>query len=355
MSYKAGVIGAAGFAGVELSRILIQHPAFELVAATSDSLAGTPIAQAYPAFEGVTDLAFTAHADTDFATCDVIFLAVPHTAAMGVAPELLKGGACVVDLSADFRLKDPDVYEKWYGCAHTAPDLIERAAFGIPELFRDDLAAAGKRRLAGDPVLVGCAGCYPTVTSLAAAPVLRSPLAAKDALVVVDAVSGVTGAGKKATDRTHFCFAHDNVEAYGVGTHRHTPEIEQILGVNGRLIFTPHLAPLNRGILSTVTIPLAADVSAPAEEELVELYCAFYAEAPLVTVLDAGKLPRTASVAGTSRAQIGVAVNERAHCVVAVGAIDNLGKGAAGQAVQCANIVFGLGEATGIDSLAMPV
>lgn len=355
MSYKAGVIGAAGFAGVELTRILIQHPGFELVAATSDSLAGKPIAEAYPAFAGATDLAFTSHAETDFDACDVVFLAVPHTAAMGVAPDLLSRGACVIDLSADFRLKDPAVYEQWYGTPHTAPDLIKQAAFGIPELFRDDLVAACERRLAGGSALVGCAGCYPTVTSLAAAPMLRSSFAAKDALVVVDAVSGVTGAGKKATDRTHFCFANDNLEAYGVGTHRHTPEIEQILGICGRLVFTPHLAPLNRGILSTVTIPLAAEAALPTSEELVDLYRSFYSGSPLVTVLDAGDLPRTASVAGTTRAQIGVAVNERARCVVSVGAIDNLGKGAAGQAVQCANIVFDFDETTGIDSVAMPI
>ena len=353
MSYNAGVIGAAGFAGVELTRILIQHPEFELVAATSDSMAGTPICRAYPAFTGVTDLAFTAHTDTDFSACDVVFLAVPHTAAMSVAPDLLASGACVIDLSADFRLKDPAVYERWYGVAHTAPSLIERAVFGIPELYGGDLLAAGERRLAGESVLVGCAGCYPTVTSLAAAPMLRSPLAAQDGLVVVDAVSGMTGAGKKTTDRTHFCFAHDNVEAYGVGAHRHTPEIEQILDLQGRLAFTPHLAPLNRGILSTVTIPLASS-SSPTDEELVALYRSFYAGSSLVTVLDPGVLPKTSSVSGTARAQIGVVVNERAHCVVAVGAIDNLGKGAAGQAVQCANIVFGFDEAAGIDMIALP-
>ena len=355
MSYKAGVIGAAGFAGVELSRILIQHPAFELVAVTSDSLAGTPIAQAYPAFEGVTDLAFTAHADTDFATCDVIFLAVPHTAAMGVAPELLKGGACVVDLSADFRLKDPDVYEKWYGCAHTAPDLIEQAAFGIPELFRDDLAAAGKRRLAGDPALVGCAGCYPTVTSLAAAPVLRSPLAAKDALVVVDAVSGVTGPEKRRRI--------EPISASRMTTSRRTGSARIVIrrrssrsSASMGAWSSPRISLRSTGAFSRRSrFRLPPTFRLLRKRSSSSCTARFTPRRPLVTVLDAGKLPRTASVAGTSRAQIGVAINERAHCVVAVGAIDNLGKGAAGQAVQCANIVFGLGEATGIDSLAMPV
>ena len=171
--------------------------------------------------------------------------------------------------------------------------------------------------------------------------------------VVADAVSGVTGAGKKATERTHYCFANENLEAYGVGTHRHTPEIEQILGLEGRLVFTPHLAPLNRGLLSTVTLPLVSG-AAPTTEELVELYRDFYAASPLVSVMDAGVQPRTASVAGTCRAQVGVAVHP-AGMIVATGAIDNLGKGAAGQGVQCANIVFGLPETCGLEEIANPV
>lgn len=171
--------------------------------------------------------------------------------------------------------------------------------------------------------------------------------------MVADAVSGVTGAGKKATERTHYCFANENLEAYGVGTHRHTPEIEQILGLEGRLVFTPHLAPLNRGLLSTVTLPLAPG-AAPTTEELVELYRDFYAASPLVSVMDAGVQPRTASVAGTCRAQVGVAVHP-AGMIVATGAIDNLGKGAAGQGVQCANIVFGLPETCGLEEIANPV
>ena len=310
MGYRAGVVGAAGFAGIELVRLLSRHPEFDLAAATSDALAGTPIAKAYPAFTGVTDLAFSAHEDTDFSAFDVVFLAVPHKAAMGMAPDLMAAGVTVVDLSADFRLKDPAIYEKWYA-PHTATDLLAQAAFGLPGLVD------------------------------AAAP------------VVADAVSGVTGAGKKATERTHYCFANENLEAYGVGTHRHTPEIEQILGLEGRLVFTPHLAPLNRGLLSTVTLPLAPG-AAPTTEELVELYRDFYAASPLVSVMDAGVQPRTASVAGTCRAQVGVAVHP-AGMIVATGAIDNLGKGAAGQGVQCANIVFGLPETCGLEEIANPV
>ena len=333
MGYRAGVVGAAGFAGIELVRLLSRHPEFDLAAATSDALAGTPIAKAYPAFTGVTDLAFSTHEDTDFSAFDVVFLAVPHKAAMGMAPDLMAAGVTVVDLSADFRLKDPAIYEKWYA-PHTATDLLAQAAFGLPELTGDELAAAAERRAAGEAVLVGCAGCYPTATSLAAAPAIRAGLVDAVAPVVADAVSGVTGAGKK-------------------GTHRHTPEIEQILGLEGRLVFTPHLAPLNRGLLSTVTLPLVSG-AAPTTEELVELYRDFYAASPLVSVMDAGVQPRTASVAGTCRAQVGVAVHP-AGMIVATGAIDNLGKGAAGQGVQCANIVFGLPETCGLEEIANPV
>lgn len=357
MTYSAAIVGAAGFAGIELVRILASHPSFELKAATSDALANTPIAKAYPAFRGATDLRFASHEEADLTACDVAFLAVPHTAALETAADLLERGVTVIDLSADFRLEDATVYEQWYGAEHTRPDLLAERAFGLPELFRSDLTEAALAHGRGEAVLVGCAGCYPTATSLAAAPALRLGLACAHGTVIADAISGVTGAGKTCSERTHFCFANENVEAYGVATHRHTPEIEQILGIagQGRLVFTPHLAPLNRGLLSTVNIPLSKDAPLPTVEELVAAYREFYADSPLVTVLDAGEQPRTASVAGTCRAQIGLAVNEAASMLIATGAIDNLGKGAAGQAVQCANIVFGLPEDEGLGAIAQPV
>ena len=355
MGYRAGVVGAAGFAGIELVRLLSRHPEFDLAAATSDALAGTPIAKAYPAFTGVTDLAFSTHEDTDFSAFDVVFLAVPHKAAMGMAPDLMAAGVTVVDLSADFRLKDPAIYEKWYA-PHTATDLLAQAAFGLPELTGDELAAAAERRAAGEAVLVGCAGCYPTATSLAAAPAIRAGLVDAAAPVVADAVSGVTGAGKKATERTHYCFANENLEAYGVGKHRHTPEIEQILGLTDRVVFTPHLAPLKRGLLSTVTLPLTPQaIDTLTLEDVVDHYKQFYAGRTFVRVLDAGQQPKTASVVGTNAAQIGLALNKRAGVLVATGAIDNLCKGAAGQAVQCANIVFGFDERRGLPTVACPV
>lgn len=353
MAITAGIVGAAGFAGIELTRIALRHPGFDLAVATSNELAGTPVAAEYPGFAGATDLSFSSHDDPALDACDVVFLAVPHTAALAMAPRLVEGGKAVIDLSADFRLKDPAVYERWYGVPHTAVDLLQRASFGLPELFPADLERAGGAYASGKGALVACAGCYPTATSLAAAPAVRGGLAA-DGVVVVDAVSGVTGAGKKASARTHFCFADENLEAYGVATHRHTPEIEQILGLEDRLVFTPHLAPLNRGLLSTVTIPLAADATADAAA-IVEHYRAFYRDSPFVQVLDAGSMPKTSSVAGTNNAHIGLAVNERARMLVAVCAIDNLGKGAAGQAVQCANAVLGLPEPAGLDRIAVPV
>ena len=280
-----------------------------------------------------------------------MFLAVPHTAAIAQAPALVEAGVAVIDLSADFRLKDPRVYEQWYQVKHTATDLLAEAAFGLPELFRDGLESLAEKRAQGKGVLVGCAGCYPTATSLAAAPAIRAGLAA-DGPIVVDAVSGVSGAGKKATERTHYCFADENVEAYGVGNHRHTPEIEQILGIEGRLVFTPHLAPLDRGLLSTVTIPLA-DASL-TQVDLDKLYSDFYKDASLVTVLTGGLQPKTSSVAGTCRAHVAAVLNEHAKVIVATCAIDNVGKGAAGQAVQCANIVFGLPETAGLAQIAIP-
>jgi N-acetyl-gamma-glutamyl-phosphate reductase len=351
MSIKAGIVGAAGFAGIEAARLVLTHPEFELVAATSNELAGCKLSDLYPNFLGVTDLAFTAHDDAPLTECDVVFLAVPHTAAIAQAPALVQAGVAVIDLSADFRLKDPAVYEQWYKVKHTATDLLAQAAFGLPELFGGELRALASRRESGQGVLVGCAGCYPTATSLAAAPLIRAGLVGEGP-IVADAVSGVSGAGKKATERTHFCFADENVEAYGVGSHRHTPEIEQILGIEGRLVFTPHLAPLDRGLLSTVTLPLGE--RGVSQEQLDGLYTDFYADAPLVSVLTGGAQPKTSSVAGTCRAHVAAVYNAHANVVVATGAIDNVGKGAAGQAVQCANIVFGLPETTGLEHIAIP-
>lgn len=355
MTYRAGVMGAAGFAGIELVRILLAHPEFELKCATSDSYAGMRIEKMYPAFRGFTDLSFSSNEDAHLDDLDVVFLAVPHTVAMNEAPGLLEAGVTVIDLSADFRLKDPAVYERYYDTPHTQRALLGSAAFGLPEVLPAEIARAAARHREGEAVLVACAGCYPTATSLAAAPALEAGYGKPGALIIADAISGVTGAGKKATERTHFCFAHDNVEAYGVTTHRHTPEIEQILGIEDRLIFTPHLAPMNRGILSTVTIPLDDDKRASSTAQLLDLYGKRYEGGGFVTVLPEGVQPRTSSVVGTNHAHIGVVYDAGRGAIVATCAIDNLCKGAAGQAVQCANLVFGLDAASGLGAMALPV
>lgn len=352
---RAGILGAAGFAGIQLAHLLIQHPDMELVAAASDSLEGTPVFEAYPAFTGAGDLRFCSSREVEALGLDVVFLAVPHTASLEQTPRVVASGAVAIDLSADFRLKDAAAYEAWYGTPHTQPDLLADAAFGLPELFPEDLESARERRERGLACVVACAGCYPTATSLAAAPALRAGALRAGAPVVADAVSGVTGAGKKPTARTHFCFANESVEAYGVTTHRHAPEIEQILQIPDQLVFTPHLAPLNRGLLSTVTIPLAEDAPIASIEEAHELYRAFYEGCTFVEALAAGAQPKTSSVVGTNRAQVAVAYDARTRVLVATGAIDNLGKGAAGQAVQCANAVFGLAEDAGLTAFALPV
>ncbi|MDR2715329.1 MAG: N-acetyl-gamma-glutamyl-phosphate reductase [Coriobacteriaceae bacterium] len=348
---KAGIVGAAGFTGAELMRLLQAHPDFELHAVTSDALAGTPVASVNPTFAGLGGLCFSAHDDARLFECDAVFLAVPHTVALDFAPRLLAHAVSVFDLSADYRLRDPDAYEKWYGKRHTSPELLASAAFGLPELFPDGLLAAHRRCAQGEAVLVACAGCYPTASTLATFPALQEGIVRPP--VIIDAISGVTGAGKTANERTHFCFANESLEAYNIGRHRHIPEIEQILGLPGQVAFTPHLAPLNRGLLATVYLPLAHDAaSLGGIEGIGQLYQDFYEGSPFVEVLGQGVLPKTASVAGSNRVHIGLALQEPANMLVAVSAIDNLCKGASGQAVQCANIVFGLAEDRGLAALA---
>ncbi len=347
MSLKVGIVGAAGYAGAELIRLVLGHPEFELVAITSNADAGQPLSAVYPSFAGVSDLVFTTHDAPELKSCDAVFLAVPHAAAMAQVPALLASGVSCFDLSADYRLNDASVFEAWYAAEHTSPELLKTRAFGLPELFCQDLETAASSHAAGRPVLVACAGCYPTV---------RAGWVAESGPVIVDAISGVTGAGKSCNARTHFCSADENLEAYGVGKHRHTPEIEQILGLTDRVVFTPHLAPLKRGLLSTVTLPLTPQaIDSLALEDVVDYYKQFYAGRTFVRVLDAGQQPKTASVVGTNAAQIGLALNKRAGVLVATGAIDNLCKGAAGQAVQCANIVFGFDERRGLPTVACPV
>ncbi|MDR2196531.1 MAG: N-acetyl-gamma-glutamyl-phosphate reductase [Coriobacteriales bacterium] len=347
---RVAVIGAAGYAGIEVVRHLLGHPSFELLAASSDSEAGVALAELYPALLDRTALTFISHKSAlELARAgefDAVFLAVPHTVAVEMASALLEAGVSVFDLSADFRLKDAAAYAHWYGTKHAAPELLKKAIYGLPELYRAQLAGAEH------PALVACPGCYPTASALAAAPALAAGLAA-EAPVIVNAISGVSGAGRRATDTTHFCSANDNVNAYGATTHRHTPEIAQTFSTEARrrvqVVFTPHLAPLKRGLLATATLALQAGVDA---QMLQVAYLAAYGDEPFVQLLPFGTMPRTASVLGGNSAHVGIAHDEAAGVLVACCAIDNLGKGAASQAVQCANIVFGFHETLGLSAVA---
>ncbi|GAB4280580.1 MAG: N-acetyl-gamma-glutamyl-phosphate reductase [Coriobacteriia bacterium] len=337
---KAAIIGAAGFTGAELTRLCLSHPGLEPVLVTSDSDAGASVADVYPALAG-TDLVFAPHESAASAGADIYFLAVPHTTAMDMAPALLESGARVVDLSADFRLKDATVFERWYGKPHSAPHLLDEAVYGLPELSREGIAEAR---------LVACPGCYPTAALLAAAPALWAGLARPS--VVVDAKSGVSGAGRKATSTTHHCMADESIEPYGAGTHRHTPEIAAGLaaaaGVAGddvTLTFVPHLAPMKRGILATVYLPAEDGVTLT---DAFDAYRERYSGEPFITVHRPPRLPATREVWGSNRAHIGFAMDEASRMLIVACAIDNLVKGAAGQAVQCANIMFGMDETAGL-------
>jgi N-acetyl-gamma-glutamyl-phosphate reductase len=333
------VVGAAGYTGIEAVRLVLGHPRLRLTCATSAADAGKPVAAVYPALTGATGLAFS---EPDVAaiagSANLAFLAVPHTAAMAMVDELLAAGVTVIDLSADFRLTDPAVYEEWYGVEHTATALLGEAVFGLPELDRSGLPGAR---------LVACPGCYPTATTLAAMPALEAGVVTSTK-IVVDAKSGVSGAGRSASAGTHFVTVNESFAPYKVAGHRHTPEIEQALSAAARrdvsVVFTPHLVPMSRGIISTVYL----DVDGLTTDEAVALYKKRYAEEPFVHVHDAGSMPSTAEVRGSNRAAIGVAVDGRTNTLIAVAAIDNLGKGAAGQAVQCANAVLGFPETDGL-------
>lgn len=338
---RAAVVGAAGYTGIETVRLLLAHPDITITAVTSAADDGRPVEDLYPALAGCGLVFEAPDASSIAANADVAFLAVPHTAALAIAPDLLDAGMTVLDLSADFRLKDPALYEAWYATPHTAPHLLDRAVYGLPELGREALVGAK---------LVACPGCYPTATILAAAPALALGLAAPGTKVIVDAKSGVSGAGRSATASTHFCNANESVAPYKVGSHRHTPEIAQALsevaGSPVRVAFAPHLVPMTRGLLSTVHLDAADGLTAA---EAVEAYRDRYAGEPFVTVHGEGRMPSTGEVAGTNRAHIGVALDAASGTLVVACAIDNLVKGSGGQAVQCANIALGLAETAGLD------
>lgn len=333
---RAGIFGASGYTGAELLRLCAGHPELHVEFAAAASQAGMPAAALYPNLTtAYPDLVF---ADPDPALAeglDLVFLALPHGASQALVPDLAKRVPKIVDLGADFRLRDAAAYPRWYGEEHSAPDLLGDFAFGIPELFRDQLTGAD---------LVASAGCYVTAAALALAPLVRAG-AIETTGIVVDAASGVSGAGRNPSPVTHYGSANEDFRAYGLLTHRHTPEMEQAIGA--QLLFTPHLAPMTRGILATC-------YARPAEATTVDplgLLRRFYADEPFVIVGD--QPPSTKATAGSNCAHLTARYDERTGWIVVLCALDNLIKGAAGQAVQCANLALGLPETAGLPTIGL--
>jgi N-acetyl-gamma-glutamyl-phosphate reductase len=333
-SVKTGIFGASGFTGAELLRLAAGHPNLEVAVATGESQAGTPVADLYPSLAAeYGSLAFEATDPARADGLDLVFLALPHGASQDLVPELLPRVGTVVDLSADFRLRDPAAYPAWYGAEHRRPELLGEAVFGIPELFREDLPGAR---------LVAAAGCYVTAASLGLAPLVRSGLI-EAAGIVVDAASGVSGAGRAPKPNTHFNTVDEDFTAYGLLTHRHTPEIEQVIGA--QVLFTPHLAPMNRGILATCYARPTA-----AADPLGHL-AGFYADAPFVVVSE--RSPSTKATLGSNCAHLTARLDRRTGWVMVLSALDNLTKGASGQAIQCANLALGLPETAGLPRVGL--
>lgn len=336
---KAAIFGATGYTGVELVRILNSHPGAELSVLTANKSAGAAICEIYPHLLGVVDNICEKSLAQAAAGCDIVFTALPHGASKAFVPGLIEAGHRVIDFSGDYRYDDPLVYEKWYGNKHTSPELLDISVYGLPELWREKIAGA---RLVGNP------GCYTTCAILALAPLVKSGLVKKDT-IIVDAISGVSGAGRGLGIDFHFCECTENLKAYKLATHRHTSEIEQELshmaGEDVVITFSPHLAPLKRGIMATSYAALKSPMKAG---ELNALYKDFYRDEFFVRVYDEGKLPETNHVAGSNFVDIGTAVDERTGRAIIVSCIDNLGKGAAGQAVQNMNIMLGLDEREGL-------
>jgi N-acetyl-gamma-glutamyl-phosphate reductase len=327
---RTAILGASGFGGAELLRLCAGHPDLEVVAATGDSQAGAAVADSYPSLAAAyPGLRYAPTEAASAAEAELVFCALPHGASQTIVPELRQEAKLVVDLAADFRLKDPSLYPEWYGEEHHAPHLLAEAAFGIPELFREQLIGA---------TLVAAAGCYVTAAALALAPLVRAGVVEPTG-VVVDAASGVSGAGRGLKASTHFNTVDEDFTAYGLLRHRHTPEIEQATGA--QVIFTPHLAPMNRGILATVYARPAATAPDP-----LRVLHDFYKSEPFVVVGE--RSPSTKATLGSNCAHLTARFDLRTGWIVALCALDNLTKGAAGQAIQCANIALGLPETAGL-------
>ncbi|NVK39626.1 MAG: N-acetyl-gamma-glutamyl-phosphate reductase [Oceanospirillaceae bacterium] len=339
---KVGIVGGTGYTGVELLRILANHPEVQVDVITSRSEEGIRIADMYPNLRGHYDLAFTVPDVERLAGCDAVFFATPHGVAMSMAPELVERGVKVIDLGADFRIKDLELWSRWYGLEHTAPELAAEAVYGLPEVNREQIRNAR---------MIACPGCYPTAVQLGFLPLIENALVDHRRLIA-DCKSGVSGAGRGASVGSLLCEASESFKAYGAAGHRHLPEIKQGLsGAAGRpvgLTFVPHLTPMIRGIHATLY-----SVLKDPTDGLQALFEERYADEPFVDVMPAGSHPETRSVKGANMCRISVVRPQDDDTVVVLSVIDNLVKGAAGQAVQNLNILFGLDERAGLNLVGL--
>jgi N-acetyl-gamma-glutamyl-phosphate reductase len=341
---SVGIIGASGFTGAELLRLCAAHPDLDVRLATGDTQAGTRVADLYPSLAaGYGDLAFEAFDADGCDGLDVVFLGLPHGASQEVVPQLVGRVGAIVDLAADFRLRDASLYPQWYGEHHAHPELLDSFVYGLPELHRDDIAKADR---------VAAPGCYVTTAVLALAPLLRAGLVEPTG-IVVDAASGVSGAGRPPKPSTTFCAVDENLTAYGLLDHRHTPEIEQglgdVAGTDVQVLFTPHLVPMNRGILATCYARPTDPGTTTAD--VLEVVREAWAAEPFLVVT--GSPPATKATLGSNAVHVTAMADPRTGWVVALAALDNLVKGAAGQAVQCANLMLDLPEGAGLPTVGM--
>lgn len=336
---EVGIVGGTGYTGAELLRLFADHPRARVRLLTSRQEAGRDVAEVFPQLRGRVDLKFSVPDPGALAQCQAVFFATPHGTAMQMAPELLKRGVKVIDLSADFRLKDVATFTRWYRMDHACPDWLEKAVYGLPEMERKSIVGAQ---------LVAAPGCYPTSVQLALLPLLEAGVIDAGA-IIADCKSGVSGAGRELKATSLFCEAAESVRAYGVDGHRHQPEIEQGLaraaGKPVGLTFVPHLMPMNRGILATVYATLTKDIDAQA------LFDKRYRGEPFVEVMPPGSSPETRSVRGANHCRL--AVHRRGNRLIVLSAIDNLVKGASGQALQCFNLMHGLPETAGLTQTAL--
>ena len=338
---KIGIVGGTGYTGVELLRILAAHPHAELTAITSRKEDGMPVAEMFPSLRGFVSLTFSAPEKTPLHECDVVFFATPHGVAMAQARELLAAGVKVIDLAADFRLKDTAEFEQWYGMPHSCPDLLAEAVYGLPEINRAAIKSAR---------IIGLPGCYPTSMQLGYAPLLAQKKSlVNEAALIADCKSGVSGAGRKAEVHALLAEASDNFKAYGVKGHRHLPEtVQGLQAIAGRkigLTFVPHLVPMIRGIHSTLYATILPEAR---DTDFQSLYEDYYRDSVFIDVLPAGSHPETRSVRGSNMLRIAVHRPADGDQLVILVVEDNLVKGAAGQGVQCMNIMFNLDESTGL-------